>query len=423
MLEEAAIRFVLGGLLVSLFAAIGTVLQPASFAGMFGSAPVGRDRDARVREQRAGLRRDRVALHDRRERRLGRIQHLVPMGPATTEESCVGRCRRLLAHLICRHVRPRIPGLRSFMTPSVDLKALRQTSLSETPVRFAFGGAMTAATGFIAQQLGPVVGGVFLAFPAVVPARLTLVAGHSGRARTVDEAGGAILGAAGAGGIRCRRMGAPRREPRLDYDRRRRNRVDRDCIRIMGCRVAVTPSWAPIVRPARKGATCPASRWPRGAAAPYGMLDGRSSWVRIKNGDYTQAAPGTSYSAAHATSVARAGYDADESPERSAQRRLRSDIGWRCALRAVVQPYAHPFERAPCVDHRITGVLGRVFVSPSRMSRTAEGPQATIIGHLGPPCAESVPNRSTLNLCRHQLRANTRSTRSPKSNFHDATRE
>jgi len=33
VLEEASIRFVLGGLLVSLFAAVGTVLRPASFAG------------------------------------------------------------------------------------------------------------------------------------------------------------------------------------------------------------------------------------------------------------------------------------------------------------------------------------------------------------------------------------------------------
>jgi len=39
VLEEAAIRFVLGGVLVSFFAAIGTVLRPPSFAGMFGSAP------------------------------------------------------------------------------------------------------------------------------------------------------------------------------------------------------------------------------------------------------------------------------------------------------------------------------------------------------------------------------------------------
>jgi len=81
------------------------------------------------------------------------------------------------------------------MTPSVDLKALRETRFSEALVRFAFGGAMTAATGFIAQGFGPVVGGLFLAFPAVLPASLTLVARHSGRSKAVEEAGGAILGA------------------------------------------------------------------------------------------------------------------------------------------------------------------------------------------------------------------------------------
>jgi len=85
------------------------------------------------------------------------------------------------------------------MTPSIDLKALRQTRLSETLVRFAFGGAMTAATGFIAQGFGPVVGGLFLAFPAVLPATLTLVARHSGRSKAVEEAGGAILGAVALG--------------------------------------------------------------------------------------------------------------------------------------------------------------------------------------------------------------------------------
>ena len=81
------------------------------------------------------------------------------------------------------------------MTPSLDLKAIRRTRVSEALIRFAFGGTLTAATGFIAHEFGPVVGGLFLAFPAVLPASLTLVARHSGRAKAVEEAGGAILGA------------------------------------------------------------------------------------------------------------------------------------------------------------------------------------------------------------------------------------
>jgi hypothetical protein len=39
MLSELAIRFVIGGLIVSAFATIGDVLRPKSFAGIFGAAP------------------------------------------------------------------------------------------------------------------------------------------------------------------------------------------------------------------------------------------------------------------------------------------------------------------------------------------------------------------------------------------------
>lgn len=36
---ELAARFILGGLIVSLFALLGDVLEPKSFAGLFGAAP------------------------------------------------------------------------------------------------------------------------------------------------------------------------------------------------------------------------------------------------------------------------------------------------------------------------------------------------------------------------------------------------
>lgn len=36
---EMVLRFVIGGLLVSLFAVIGDVLRPKTFAGLFGAAP------------------------------------------------------------------------------------------------------------------------------------------------------------------------------------------------------------------------------------------------------------------------------------------------------------------------------------------------------------------------------------------------
>jgi len=59
-----------------------------------------------------------------------------------------------------------------------DPQALRQTTLGQVGVRFALGGLVTAAAGMIATKWGPVVGGLFLAFPAICPASLTLVGKH-----------------------------------------------------------------------------------------------------------------------------------------------------------------------------------------------------------------------------------------------------
>jgi hypothetical protein len=64
-------------------------------------------------------------------------------------------------------------------------------------VRFVFGGAVTAGTGLVAHYFGPGIGGLFLAFPAILPASLTLVEQHDGRANAVDDARGARLGCLG----------------------------------------------------------------------------------------------------------------------------------------------------------------------------------------------------------------------------------
>jgi len=39
MLAEIGLRFLLGGLIVSLFAAVGEMFEPKTFAGLFGAAP------------------------------------------------------------------------------------------------------------------------------------------------------------------------------------------------------------------------------------------------------------------------------------------------------------------------------------------------------------------------------------------------
>jgi hypothetical protein len=57
-----------------------------------------------------------------------------------------------------------------------QIGALSKVKWNEVAVRFLFGGAITVATGLIAQRYGPTVGGLFLAFPAIFPASVTLLA-------------------------------------------------------------------------------------------------------------------------------------------------------------------------------------------------------------------------------------------------------
>ncbi len=83
------------------------------------------------------------------------------------------------------------------MTPEIDLRGLRKTSPSEYLLRFAFGGIVTTCTGIIAHEYGPSIGGLFLGFPAILPASLTLVRRHDGRRQAVEDARGAVLGAVG----------------------------------------------------------------------------------------------------------------------------------------------------------------------------------------------------------------------------------
>ena len=60
----------------------------------------------------------------------------------------------------------------------INASVLGQTSWHEYLLRFVFGGLVTLSAGLIADRWGPVVGGLFLAFPSIFPASLTLVAKH-----------------------------------------------------------------------------------------------------------------------------------------------------------------------------------------------------------------------------------------------------
>lgn len=64
------------------------------------------------------------------------------------------------------------------MRISVDLSGLRETTLFEYATRFFLGGLITAVAGLITDKFGPGVGGLFLAFPAILPATVSLVEKH-----------------------------------------------------------------------------------------------------------------------------------------------------------------------------------------------------------------------------------------------------
>jgi hypothetical protein len=90
-------------------------------------------------------------------------------------------------------------------------ESLKKTKLHQYVVRFVLGGAVTAAAGLVADHFGPVIGGLFMAFPTIFPAAATmierqerekkksagLVPGKRGRMVAGVDAGGAALGTLG----------------------------------------------------------------------------------------------------------------------------------------------------------------------------------------------------------------------------------
>ncbi len=101
------------------------------------------------------------------------------------------------------------------MLVKIKLSVLSETQWHEYAIRFVLGGAITAVTGLIASKWGPVLGGLFLAFPAIFPASAILIEKHErekkreagiqgsrrGREAAALEAAGATLGSLGLAGF------------------------------------------------------------------------------------------------------------------------------------------------------------------------------------------------------------------------------
>jgi hypothetical protein len=94
-----------------------------------------------------------------------------------------------------------------------DPTALRQTRWHGHLIRFVLGGVVTVATGLVAKGMGPSIGGLFLAFPAIFPIGLAMIEklqneqvgatakGHRARRAGIAEAAGASAGSVGLVGF------------------------------------------------------------------------------------------------------------------------------------------------------------------------------------------------------------------------------
>jgi hypothetical protein len=76
-----------------------------------------------------------------------------------------------------------------------DLGGLRGVPRRNLVIRFVFGALVSVVAGLVALWFGPGPGGLLLAFPAILPATLTLIEKADGDASARDDDAGAALGA------------------------------------------------------------------------------------------------------------------------------------------------------------------------------------------------------------------------------------
>jgi hypothetical protein len=82
-------------------------------------------------------------------------------------------------------------------SPEARPDKLRKPPARDWVIRFAFGAGVSALAAVVTKVWGPAAGGLFLAFPAILLASLTLVAKQEGEHRAREDARGATLGALG----------------------------------------------------------------------------------------------------------------------------------------------------------------------------------------------------------------------------------
>jgi small-conductance mechanosensitive channel len=78
--------------------------------------------------------------------------------------------------------------------PTASLQQVRQVKLRAMAVRFIAGALTSVAAGLVTLGFGSRVGGVLLAFPAILAASLTLIEHEEDSAEAREDARGAVMG-------------------------------------------------------------------------------------------------------------------------------------------------------------------------------------------------------------------------------------
>ncbi len=81
----------------------------------------------------------------------------------------------------------------------LDAESLGHLPLSDLAIRFGFGAAISAIAAVVSLLAGSEPGGILLAFPAILPATLTLVEKEGSERKAEDLDVGAVMGAAALG--------------------------------------------------------------------------------------------------------------------------------------------------------------------------------------------------------------------------------
>ena len=79
----------------------------------------------------------------------------------------------------------------------LDWSKVTKVKRGEMAVRFAFGAVVALVAAIVGALAGPKVGGLFLAFPAILPASLTLIEKKEGMPKAWSDASGGAIGAIG----------------------------------------------------------------------------------------------------------------------------------------------------------------------------------------------------------------------------------